>query len=223
MQYGEKPHLDRGKYLFGSGFTKYLKGEVETDSSLAEVVSLPKCYHPYNSNSHQSTIGRTKTQFFCGGPDRRGAVTSPHQAISHPSRVINHTSKEAARLTNPGEGVDLSQCRKGDFRHTTSATGTISYLRYSTSGKACMHTSWWQTIPICTQLGLSNKRPMGLVNSSRLPSTFESVAPIQGGSMHAAADRVVTSSQDRDNKIGGKRSCSTGTQEPSAVSQLPFL
>jgi len=63
-----------------------------------------------------------------------------------------------------------------------------------------MHFSSWQTIPIYTQLGLSDKRPVGFVNSSRLPSTFESVAPVQGGSMHAAADRAVTSSQDRDNK-----------------------
>ena len=80
VQYGKKPQPDRGEYLFGSGFTKYLKGEVETDSSLAEVVSLSKCYYPYNSNSRQSTISRTKTQFFRGGPARRGPQQGSYQS-----------------------------------------------------------------------------------------------------------------------------------------------
>ena len=37
---GQNPQSESGKFLFGSEFTKYLKGELETDSSLAEVVSL---------------------------------------------------------------------------------------------------------------------------------------------------------------------------------------
>ena len=40
VKYGQKPQPESGEFLFGSEFTKYLRGEVETDSSLAEVVSL---------------------------------------------------------------------------------------------------------------------------------------------------------------------------------------
>ena len=65
VKYGQKPQPESGEFLFGSGFTKYLKGEVESDSSLAEVVSLSQRYHPYsNSTIFQSTIGKTKSQFF---------------------------------------------------------------------------------------------------------------------------------------------------------------
>ena len=40
VKYGQKPQPASGEFLFGSEFTKYMKGEVETDSSLAEVESL---------------------------------------------------------------------------------------------------------------------------------------------------------------------------------------
>ena len=40
IKYGQKPQPESGEFLFGLEFTKYLRGEVETDSSLPEVVSL---------------------------------------------------------------------------------------------------------------------------------------------------------------------------------------
>ena len=66
VKYAQKPQPESGEFLFGLEFTKYLKDEVETDSSLAEVVSLSQHFHPYRNNTltHQSTIGRTKNQFF---------------------------------------------------------------------------------------------------------------------------------------------------------------
>ena len=65
-----KPQPESGEFLFGSEFTKYLIGEVETNILLVKVVSLSWCHHPYN-NACQSTIGRTKSQFFQGGPARK--------------------------------------------------------------------------------------------------------------------------------------------------------
>jgi len=47
----QKPQPESGEFLFGSGFTKYLKDEVEADFSLAEVDSLSQHYHPYSSNA----------------------------------------------------------------------------------------------------------------------------------------------------------------------------
>ena len=70
IKYGQKPQPKSREFLFGSEFTKYLRGEVETDSSPAEVVSLSQHRLPYN-NVCQSTISRTKNQFFRGGPVRK--------------------------------------------------------------------------------------------------------------------------------------------------------
>jgi len=81
VKYGQKPQPDSGEFIFGSGFTKYLKSEVETDSSLAEVVSLSKRFHPYNNRSSSSpTIGRTKNQFFRRSPARRGPRQGSYQS-----------------------------------------------------------------------------------------------------------------------------------------------
>ena len=112
VQYGKKSQPDRGKFLFGSGFTKYLKREVETDSSLAEVVSLSKRYHPYNSNSHQSTIGRTKTQFFRGGPTRRGPLQGSYQSPpsyqSPQSSYQPHQQRGSSSYKSRGRGRPFS-------------------------------------------------------------------------------------------------------------------
>ena len=72
VKYGQKPQPESGELLFGSEFTKYLRGEVETDSSLAEVVSLSRRHHPYN-NARPSTIGRTKKVFSRGPCQEVGA------------------------------------------------------------------------------------------------------------------------------------------------------
>ena len=63
---GKSPNQRVGSFFWFRVY-KVPKGKVETDSSLTEVVSLSQCYHPYsNSITHQSTIGRTKNQFFWG-------------------------------------------------------------------------------------------------------------------------------------------------------------
>ena len=36
-KYGREPRCDSGEFLFGSEFTSYLKNQVETDTSLAQV------------------------------------------------------------------------------------------------------------------------------------------------------------------------------------------
>jgi len=80
----------------------------------------------------------------------------------------------------------------------------------------------WQTGPICTQLEAPDRRSVDVVNSSRLPATFESVAPMQCGSMYAATDQTIASSEGRGSKISGKRSRSAYRQEQSPLSQPPF-
>ena len=55
FKYGQKPQPTSGKFLFDSGFIKHTQGEVETDSSLAEIIYVwSRCHHPY-SNLQQLT------------------------------------------------------------------------------------------------------------------------------------------------------------------------
>ena len=101
IKYGQKPQPNSGEFLFGSEFTKHLRGKVETDSSLAEVVSLSRHHHPYN-NARQSTIGRTKNQFFGGGPARKwrpgqGSYQTPSNHQSHQSSRGNSSYRSRGK------------------------------------------------------------------------------------------------------------------------------
>ena len=83
-KYGREPQCDSDEFLFGSEFTSYLKNQVETDTSLAQVLSMSQRFHPYN-NSRQLTIGRTKQQFFSRGPCQEMGVSAGQ--LSHPNSL----------------------------------------------------------------------------------------------------------------------------------------
>ena len=104
-KYEQKSQPESGEFLFGSEFTKYLRGEVETDSSLAEVVSLSRRHHPYN-NALQSTIGRTKNQFFSRGSCQE--VGSSAGQLSDPIKLpIASVTKRQFILQIKGEKPTL--------------------------------------------------------------------------------------------------------------------
>ena len=221
IKYGQKPQPESEEFLFGSEFTKYLRGEVETDSSLAEVVSLSRCHYPYN-NACQATIGRTKNQFFEGVLPGSGglgrAVIRPHQTTNH----ISH--QEAIHPTDQGGKANLTQPNQRDFKSVTTTKGIVTFVGpgYNADGKACMHTSWWQTVPICSQLVLSDKGPMGIRVSSRLPATLESLASTQHGATHAVKRGPVTSLKGRGEKFNRKRSCGACQRESNTSNQPSF-
>ena len=85
VKYGQDSPSQAGEFLFGPEFTKHLKDQVESDTSLAQVVSASQRYHPYSNTSRTSTISRSKQQFFRGGPagnwgSRQGKPHTPaHQ------------------------------------------------------------------------------------------------------------------------------------------------
>ena len=79
QKYAQEPRPDSGECLFGVDFTKHLKGQVETDTSLAQVVSMSHRFHPYK-NGRQPAITGTKQQFFRGGPARKWG---PRQGNPH--------------------------------------------------------------------------------------------------------------------------------------------
>jgi len=72
-KYANEARPNSGEFLFGEGFCTQLKGKVgkvESDTTLAQVVSLSKRYHPYGErprDSRRPTLGRSK-QFFRKGP-----------------------------------------------------------------------------------------------------------------------------------------------------------
>ena len=84
-KYASEPRPNSGGFLFGEGFCAQLKGKVESDTTLAQVASLSKRYHPYGErprDSRRSTLGRSK-QFFrkspAGGVGHRQGQSSKFQ------------------------------------------------------------------------------------------------------------------------------------------------
>ena len=51
-KYGKDPPTNIGDFLFGKEFCTQLKGKVELDKALTQVVSLSNCYQPYDKSCH---------------------------------------------------------------------------------------------------------------------------------------------------------------------------
>ena len=167
-------------------------------------------------------LGGPKISFFEGALPGSGglgrAVIRPHQTTNH----VSH--QEAIHPTDQGGKADLTRPNQRDFRSVTTTKGIVTFVGpgYNADGKACVHTSWWQTGPICSQLALSDKGPMGIRVNSRLPATLESLASTQHGTTHAVKRGPVTSLKGRGEKFNGKRSCGACQQESNTDNQPPF-
>ena len=66
-KYGKDPPKNNGDLLFGKEFCAQLKSQVESDKALSQVVTLANRYQPYDK-SRQSTLGRSREQFFRQSP-----------------------------------------------------------------------------------------------------------------------------------------------------------
>ena len=179
-----------------------------------------------------------RVSFFEGALPRKGelgrATTRPNQEGTTrvlqvtdqeaPTRSNQITSQEAIRLTDPGGRADHTRHNQGGFRSVTSAKGIITVTKpgHIANRTACVHTSWWQTSPICSQLALFDKRPMGARDCPGLPVTPESLASTQHSSTHAVERGPVTSFKGRGTKSDRKRGCGSCRAEPSTPDQPPF-
>ena len=84
-KYGQESPDQPGEFLFGPGFAKHLKEQVESGTSLAQVVSASRRYHPYNART--PTITRPRPQFFRGGPTgNRGSQRGRRYVPTHQSQ-----------------------------------------------------------------------------------------------------------------------------------------
>lgn len=85
-KYGQDSPSQAEEFLFGPEFTKHLQDKVNSDTSLAKVVSASQWYHPYGSSSRVTTIGCSK-QFFRGG---YAGNWGSQQGKAHTSTWQNH-------------------------------------------------------------------------------------------------------------------------------------
>ena len=84
-KYANDSRPNSREFLFGEGFCTHVKSKVESDTTLAQVASLSKRYHPYGErprDSRRPTLGRSK-QFFrkgrAGGVGHRQGQSSKFQ------------------------------------------------------------------------------------------------------------------------------------------------
>lgn len=63
-KYGKEPRSKSQEFLFGNEFCSQLKAQVESDKALTQVVQLSHRYQPYDQKARQTTLGRSKKQFF---------------------------------------------------------------------------------------------------------------------------------------------------------------
>ena len=167
-------------------------------------------------------LGGPKISLFEGALPGSGglgrAVIRPHQTTNH----VSH--QEAIYPTDQGGKADLTQPNQRDFRSVTTTKGIVTFVGpgYNADGKARVHTSWWQTGSIGSQLAVSDKGPMGIRVSSRLPAILESLASTQHGATHAVKRGPVTSLKGRGEKFNRKRSCGACQRESNTSNQPTF-
>ena len=98
-KYGKEPPSNNQEFLFGKEFCSQLKAQVESDKTLSQVVQLSHRYKPYDQKARQTTLGRSKKQFFRQSPagnsgSRQGNAPPPNKQ-SYKSHFQQQPSSQA--------------------------------------------------------------------------------------------------------------------------------
>jgi len=105
--YGKDPAPLFRDTLFGHDFCTQLKGKIDSDTTLSQVVSISKCYHPYADKQRQSTLGRGRQQFFRDGP--AGRTGSYHRFFPakpwHQWRPLQNSHNPQSLPNYPGKST----------------------------------------------------------------------------------------------------------------------
>ena len=112
IKYRQKPQPESREFLFHSEFTKYLKGEVKTDSSLAKVVFLSRHHNPTTMHISLLLIG-LRIKFFKGALPGSGGLG---RKLSDSIKLPVMPSKRHFP-TDPGERADLTKHNKSGFSY----------------------------------------------------------------------------------------------------------
>ena len=162
-KYGKEPRSNSREFLFDEEFCSQLKSKVELDTSLSQVVSLSKRFHPYGEqscDSRQTTLERSKQQFFRRGPARKVGFwqgQSPASRFQHrkaPSPQYNSQ--------NPPPPIIWGSPR-GNPRLSSSTSQHLygSPLRHDPSYTEYRQTCRRENISVHTKLAQANPRSVG--------------------------------------------------------------
>ena len=90
-KYGQESRPDSGEFLFGADFTKDLKGQVETDTSLAQVISMSQRFTHIMTHVSQPSLEPNNSFFeetWTGSGDLSKAMPIPHHITSFTNQQL---------------------------------------------------------------------------------------------------------------------------------------
>jgi len=98
-----------------------------------------------------------------------GAVFTPHHITANP---------EVRVLFNPNATTNWQLPDQGEANSTSITCGSTQIIRpeYVPYTITQTNSSWWQTSPICSQLGKVDIRPMGPFHSERVQTAAAAMA-----------------------------------------------
>ena len=161
--YGKDPPTNIGDFLFGKEFCTQLKGKVELDKALTQVVCLSNCYQPYDKSCH-TTLGCSKRQFFQQGP--AGKLGSQQGQTSPSNRNYLPNTSSVGLPT-------INQQNRGNPKAITSTTCVLSSTRtgHEPPCPAPSYASSRKDSSVSTELEEANPRPLG-DNNHGIPDTI---------------------------------------------------
>ena len=134
VKYGKDSAAKNQESLFGPDFCSQLKNQVESVKTFSQVVSLAHRYHPYEK-SQETTLGRSKKQFFSAGLCRQiwvptGPYLSPKEAASPEANSSPEESQQLGQITKifppppPNNAFQILQLDMTPItRHVSSPVG----------------------------------------------------------------------------------------------------
>ena len=218
-KYAQDSPSQAGEFLFGPEFAKHLQDKVEADVSLAKVVATSQRYHPYNNKSRTTTIGRSKQQFFEGALLEVGGHSRANPTPQHVKTATGDGAQQSQ--DNPTD----HQPHRRDFESATSPPDGIQVTRprFIINHYTQTHPSRGQAIPVYTQLGSLDQRPLGACNGQGIPLTSFPLSQSGESSRKTHDGYNKGESTGRGNfKLGRKRGSSSHQETSGALNQSPI-
>ena len=188
--------------------------------TLSQDVSLSKCFHPYRErsrDSHQTTLGRSKQQFFRRGP----AGKVGFRQSQSPASRFQHRKAPSLQYNsqNPPPPIIWGSPR-GNPRQASSTSQRLygSPLRHDPSYTECRQTCRKEYISVHTKLAQANPRSVGPGYCSGISPTSCSMARPTAINQEGRRQSTI-SFGGRGAEVSRKRGCTAGTVVPGIPSQ----
>ena len=203
-----------GEFLFGPEFTNHLQDKVESDASLAKVVSSSHCI---TTTKHEPPPSAAQSNsFFEGALLEVGGHSRANLTPQH-----GKTTTEDRAQKSQGNPTNL-QHHGGNSESTTFPSHSIQVIRprFIINHDTQIHPSWGQAIAVYTQLGNFNQGPLGAHYGQGVPPASVPVPHSGNGSRKALVRLNKERSTGRGNfQAGSKRGSSSHQEASSAPNQ----